>query len=170
MIASADEDLCLAVQNALATGTFRVYANSDVYGVELGGALKNIYAIICGIAMALNVGQNAIATVITRSLAEMSRFAVSMGASPYTFLGLSGVGDLVATCTSPHSRNYQLTSPMSASSNSTCSSPRASGMYTFSSSRFRHTTRKVLTPSASLPRSFIASERDSPLPILYPNW
>ena len=108
VIASEEEDLCLAVQNALATGTFRVYANSDVYGVELGGALKNIYAIICGIAMALNVGQNAIATVITRSLAEMSRFAVSMGASPYTFLGLSGVGDLVATCTSPHSRNYQL--------------------------------------------------------------
>ena len=108
VIASEDDELCVEVQRVLATSTFRVYSNRDVYGVELGGALKNIYAIVGGMAAALELGQNAISMVITRSLAEMSRFAVSMGASPYTFLGLSGVGDLVATCTSPHSRNHQL--------------------------------------------------------------
>ena len=108
VIASKDEELCAEAQRVLSTGSFRVYSNPDVYGVELGGALKNIYAIVGGMAAALELGQNAISMVVTRSLAEMSRFAVSMGASPYTFLGLAGVGDLVATCMSPHSRNYQL--------------------------------------------------------------
>jgi glycerol-3-phosphate dehydrogenase (NAD(P)+) len=76
--------------------------------VELAGALKNIYAIICGIAGGLHVGQNTMGMLITRSLAEMSRLAVSLGANPFTFLGLAGVGDLMVTCTSPLSRNYQL--------------------------------------------------------------
>jgi glycerol-3-phosphate dehydrogenase (NAD(P)+) len=91
-----------------ASDTFRVYSSEDIFGVELGGALKNIYAIVCGMAARLEVGQNTIAMLITRSLAEMSRFAESMGANPYTFLGLAGVGDLMVTCTSPLSRNYQL--------------------------------------------------------------
>ena len=97
-----------AVQRVLASPTLRVYSSEDVYGVELGGALKNVYAIICGMAAALQVGQNTVAMLITRSLAEMSRFAVSLGANPFTFLGLAGVGDLMVTCTSPLSRNYQL--------------------------------------------------------------
>ena len=96
------------VQEVLRNDTFRVYGNHDVYGVELGGALKNIYAIVCGLAAGLNVGQNTIGMLITRALAEMSRFAVSMGGNPFTFLGLAGVGDLLVTCTSPLSRNYQL--------------------------------------------------------------
>lgn len=96
------------VQDALRNDTFRVYGSSDVYGVELAGALKNIYAIICGLAAGMNVGQNTIGMIITRALAEMSRFAVSMGGNPFTFLGLAGVGDLLVTCTSPLSRNYQL--------------------------------------------------------------
>lgn len=108
VIASEDEALCEYVQKCLSSASFRVYSSSDVYGVELGGTLKNIYAIICGIASGLKVGQNALAMVITRSLAEMGRFAEAIGANPYTFLGLSGVGDLVATCTSPDSRNFQL--------------------------------------------------------------
>lgn len=108
VIASSDVHLTEFVQNKLSSSTFRVYSSDDVYGVELGGALKNIYAIICGLATKLGVGQNAISLVITRSLVEMSRFAEAMKANPYTFLGLAGVGDLVATCTSPHSRNYQL--------------------------------------------------------------
>ena len=108
VIASEDESLCEYVQKSLSSSSFRVYSSSDVYGVELGGTLKNIYAIICGIASGLKVGQNALAMVITRSLTEMGRFAEAIGANPYTFLGLSGVGDLVATCTSPDSRNYQL--------------------------------------------------------------
>ena len=77
-------------------------------GVELAGALKNIYAIICGLAEAIDVGENAIGLILTRSMAEMSRFAVAKGANPITFLGLAGMGDLVATCTSKLSRNYQL--------------------------------------------------------------
>jgi glycerol-3-phosphate dehydrogenase (NAD(P)+) len=70
--------------------------------------LKNIYAIVCGLAAGLNVGQNTIGLLVTRALAEMSRFAVSMGGNPFTFLGLAGVGDLMVTCTSPLSRNHQL--------------------------------------------------------------
>jgi glycerol-3-phosphate dehydrogenase (NAD(P)+) len=108
VIASRDPTVCEAVQQILGSETFRVYVNSDVYGVELGGVLKNIYAIVCGMAAGLGVGQNTISMLITRSLAEMSRLAVSLGANPFTFLGLAGVGDLLVTCTSPLSRNYQL--------------------------------------------------------------
>ena len=74
----------------------------------MAGALKNIYAIICGMADALGVGENALGLILTRSMAEMSRFAVAKGANPITFLGLAGMGDLVATCTSNLSRNFQL--------------------------------------------------------------
>ena len=108
VVASRSADLRAAVQRVLASPTLRVYSSDDVYGVELGGALKNVYAIICGMAAALEVGQNTVAMLITRSLAEMSRFAVSLGANPFTFLGLAGVGDLMVTCTSPLSRNFQL--------------------------------------------------------------
>ena len=108
VVASRSPELREAVRTALCSPTFRVYASDDVYGVELGGALKNIYAIVCGIAAALEVGQNTVGMLLTRSLAEMSRFAASLGANPFTFLGLSGVGDLVVTCTSPLSRNFQL--------------------------------------------------------------
>lgn len=108
VVASRDSSVYATVRTVLKSETFRVYESADVYGVELGGALKNIYAIICGIAGGLQVGQNTLAMLITRSLAEMSRFAVSLGANPFTFLGLAGVGDLMVTCTSPLSRNYQL--------------------------------------------------------------
>ena len=108
VLASHSEILRQKVQDVMRSETFRVYLSQDTFGVELGGALKNIYAIICGMAVGLEVGQNTIGMIVTRSLAEMSRFAVSMGANPYTFLGLSGVGDLLVTCTSPLSRNYQL--------------------------------------------------------------
>jgi len=108
VVASPDPAVCETVRMVLKSETFRVYENADVYGVELAGALKNIYAIICGVAGGLGVGQNTVGMLITRSLAEMSRFAVSLGANPFTFLGLAGVGDLLVTCTSPLSRNYQL--------------------------------------------------------------
>ena len=96
------------VQNALHSSYFRVYGSSDLYGVELSGALKNIYAIISGLGAAMHLGDNTRAMLMTRSLAEMSRFAVSMGANPMTFLGLAGVGDLIVTCSSSLSRNYQV--------------------------------------------------------------
>jgi len=108
VIASEDEALKSLIQAMLQSGTFRVYGSSDVFGVELGGALKNVYAIMSGLAAALGIGQNAISMLMTRSLAEMSRFAVRRGADPMTFLGLSGVGDLIATCMSPLSRNYRV--------------------------------------------------------------
>lgn len=108
VIASEDEALCARVQQALSCGYFRVYANPDRYGVELAGALKNIYAIATGIASALGVGENSKAFLITRSLAEMSRFAVCLGANPLTFLGLAGVGDLIVTCSSNLSRNFRV--------------------------------------------------------------
>lgn len=108
VIASPSEALRNAVQDALHSAVFRVFANSDVHGVELGGALKNIYAVAMGMGAAYNLGENTRSMLLTRALAEMSRFAVKMGANPLTFLGLSGVGDLFATCSSPLSRNYQI--------------------------------------------------------------
>ncbi len=108
VIASKDKRVRDFVQKSLSCSFFRIYVNADMYGVELGGALKNIYAIITGMAAALGYGENTKAMLITRSLAEMSRFAVSQGANPMTFLGLAGVGDLVATCVSPLSRNYRV--------------------------------------------------------------
>lgn len=108
VVAGEDDELLACVQNTLRSETFRVYANRDRYGVELGGALKNIYAIVCGMAAALGAGQNTQAMLITRSLAEMGRFASHLGANPMTFLGLAGVGDLILTCTSDLSRNYRL--------------------------------------------------------------
>ncbi|BFM20377.1 NAD(P)H-dependent glycerol-3-phosphate dehydrogenase [Gilvimarinus japonicus] len=108
VIASESERVCHAVQQILRSETFRVYANTDRGGVELGGALKNIYAIICGMAAAMGAGKNTQAMLLTRSLAEMGRFAGEMGANPMTFLGLAGVGDLILTCTSDLSRNYRV--------------------------------------------------------------
>jgi len=108
VIASLDDQLNLTIQSLLQSKYFRVYSSSDVYGVELGGALKNIYAIMAGIASAMGIGNNSISMLLTRSLAEMGRFAVHKGADPLTFIGLAGVGDLIATCTSPLSRNYRV--------------------------------------------------------------
>ncbi|MBZ6527082.1 NAD(P)H-dependent glycerol-3-phosphate dehydrogenase [Aerococcaceae bacterium DSM 111021] len=95
------------VQQAFMNSYFRVYTNTDVVGVELGGALKNIIAVGAGIISGLGYGDNAKAALITRGLAEISRLGIALGADPLTFIGLSGVGDLIVTCTSPHSRNFQ---------------------------------------------------------------
>ncbi|MDA1083802.1 MAG: NAD(P)-dependent glycerol-3-phosphate dehydrogenase [Proteobacteria bacterium] len=114
VIASSSNVLITSVKKALSSDLFKVYSSNDIQGVELAGALKNIYAIICGMADALNVGENAVGLILTRSMAEMSRFAVAKGANPITFLGLAGMGDLVATCTSNLSRNFQLGSHLGA--------------------------------------------------------
>jgi glycerol-3-phosphate dehydrogenase (NAD(P)+) len=108
VVASNDAEVRKLVQETLRSETFRVYSNDDMLGVELGGSLKNIYAIIAGIADALGMGQNTISMLITRSLTEMARFGVRLGADPMTFLGLSGVGDLIVTCSSPLSRNFRV--------------------------------------------------------------
>lgn len=108
VIASTQPDVRERAHQVLSRPYFRVFANTDVYGVELGGALKNIYAIAAGMAGALKLGENSRSMLLTRALAEMSRFAVQLGANPLTFIGLAGVGDLIATCSSPLSRNYQV--------------------------------------------------------------
>ena len=108
VIASQSAALRLAVQTALHSAFFRVFASDDLIGVEPGGAHKNIYAIAMGMAAAYDIGENTKAMILTRALAEMSRFGVQAGANPLTFLGLSGVGDLYATCSSSFRRYYQV--------------------------------------------------------------
>ena len=108
VIASNHEEVREKVKEILKSEFFRVYTNDDMFGVELGGSLKNIYAIIAGIAHALGMGYNTNSMLVTRSLTEMARFGSELGADPMTFLGLSGVGDLIVTCSTPLSRNYRL--------------------------------------------------------------
>ena len=104
-VAATSKEVAVEVQRLFATPFFRVYSSTDVIGVELGGALKNIIALAAGIIDGLGLGHNTRAALITRGLAEMSRLGTTMGADPLTFLGLSGVGDLVLTCTGELSRN-----------------------------------------------------------------
>lgn len=103
--AAASQNVAEFVQDAFMMPYFRVYTNPDVIGVEMGGALKNIIALGAGIADGLNLGDNAKAALMTRGLAEITRLGIAMNANPLTFAGLSGIGDLIVTCTSKHSRN-----------------------------------------------------------------
>jgi glycerol-3-phosphate dehydrogenase (NAD(P)+) len=108
VIASDRPAVNSTIHDLLHSDSFLIYSSHDMYGVELGGALKNVYAILAGVAAALELGENTVGMLLTRSLAEMSRFAVHMGANPMTFLGLAGVGDLFVTCSSSLSRNYRV--------------------------------------------------------------
>ncbi len=103
--ASVDSEAAKKVQETFANSTFRVYTNDDVVGVEVGGALKNVIALSAGICDGLKLGDNTKAALITRGLSEIARLGVAMGARAETFAGLTGVGDLVVTCMSMHSRN-----------------------------------------------------------------
>jgi glycerol-3-phosphate dehydrogenase (NAD(P)+) len=105
VIAAQDSAVAKRAQGIMASATFRVYTNDDVIGVELGGALKNIVALAAGLSDGLGYGDNAKAALVSRGLAEISRLGVAMKANPLTFAGLAGLGDLVATCSSPLSRN-----------------------------------------------------------------
>lgn len=105
VIAMEDEVIVRELQGIFKTGLFRVYTNTDVVGCELGGALKNVMAIAAGMGDGLGAGENTRSAVITRALAEVTRLGVAMGGRPETFAGLTGMGDLIATCTSPQSRN-----------------------------------------------------------------
>jgi glycerol-3-phosphate dehydrogenase (NAD(P)+) len=108
LLAMPDEVACQALQGVFRTHLFRVYTSTDVAGAELAGALKNVVAIAAGMAQGLGAGDNTRALVIARSLAELTRLGVAMGGEPQTFSGLAGMGDLLATCLSPHSRNRQV--------------------------------------------------------------
>lgn len=108
-VTAACENLKAAekVQDLFMNQYFRIYTSDDVIGVEIGGALKNVIALAAGITDGLNYGDNAKAALITRGLAEITRLGVKMGGNPFTFAGLSGMGDLIVTCTSVHSRNWR---------------------------------------------------------------
>jgi glycerol-3-phosphate dehydrogenase (NAD(P)+) len=108
VVAAYNHDVAVRARDALTCTTFRVYTADDVIGVELGGALKNIIAIGAGFSDGMGYGENAKAAFITRGLAEISRLGIAAGAHPLTFSGLAGMGDLIATCASPLSRNQQV--------------------------------------------------------------
>ncbi len=105
VVASADKETAVYFQGLFLSDRFRAYVSDDVVGVEICAAAKNVVAIACGIVRGLELGDNAAALVMTRGLAEMSRLVAACGGNPLTCMGLAGMGDLVATCTSPHSRN-----------------------------------------------------------------
>lgn len=105
--ASRDQSAALAAQDAFMNHNFRVYTSEDIVGVELGAALKNILALSCGISDGLGLGDNTKALLMTRGMTEMARLGMAMGGRKETFAGLSGMGDLIVTCTSVHSRNRQ---------------------------------------------------------------
>lgn len=107
-IGCSDESVGLALQEIFSTDRFRSYTNLDLAGIELGGAIKNVFAIAAGVTMGLKLGDNAISALVTRSLAEMTRLGTDLGGQPETFAGLSGLGDLIATCFSVHSRNHKV--------------------------------------------------------------
>ena len=107
-LAAADDELAEALRDRIALPTFRVYVSNDVAGAEVGGAVKNVLAIACGIVDGKQLGHNARAALIARGFAEMTRFGVEFGASRETLAGLSGLGDLVLTCSSTSSRNFSL--------------------------------------------------------------
>jgi glycerol-3-phosphate dehydrogenase (NAD(P)+) len=108
VIAMPDLEVARSLQPLFGTRVFRVYTNDDVIGCELGGPLKNVIAISAGMADGLGVGVNTRASVITRGLAEITRLGTTLGGRPHTFMGLTGLGDLLATCMSPLSRNRQV--------------------------------------------------------------
>ncbi len=105
VVACSDSGRAVALQRALSTGYLRPYTNADVAGTEIGGACKNVIALACGMAAGVGLGENTAAAIITRGLAEIIRLGMALGAKTTTLAGLAGVGDLVATCTSTHSRN-----------------------------------------------------------------
>lgn len=107
VVAADDIEVAKYIQNIFMTDFFRVYTGTDIIGTELGGALKNVIALCAGICDGVGYGDNSRAALITRGLAEITRLGVKMGAKPETFAGLSGVGDLIVTCTSMHSRNHR---------------------------------------------------------------
>jgi glycerol-3-phosphate dehydrogenase (NAD(P)+) len=108
VIASGDSGRAVALQRMFNSGYFRPYTNSDVVGTEVGGACKNVIALACGMAAGVGLGENTAAAIITRGLAEIMRLGIALGAKGATLAGLAGVGDLVATCTSPRSRNRSM--------------------------------------------------------------
>lgn len=108
VIGSDDHDLAVRLQDLFTLPHFRSYTSDDLAGIEFGGAVKNVYALAAGMAHGLGLGDNAVAALVTRALAEMTRLGIALGGRMETFAGLSGVGDLIVTCFSQHSRNHRV--------------------------------------------------------------
>jgi glycerol-3-phosphate dehydrogenase (NAD(P)+) len=108
VIASREPEVAEALRSSLSIRAFRIYTSTDVVGVEIGGALKNIFALAAGFCDGLGLGDNSKAALVTRSLAELTRIGIALGGRRETFQGLSGIGDLVRTCFSRHSRNRRV--------------------------------------------------------------
>ncbi len=108
VIGSENAEVALELQDLFTKSYFRPYTSADLAGIELGGAIKNVYAIAAGMSHGLGLGDNAVAALVTRALAEMTRLGTALGGQPETFAGLSGVGDLIVTCFSEHSRNHRV--------------------------------------------------------------
>ncbi len=108
VVGSDNPELSLAIQDLFTLPHFRTYTSDDVAGIELGGAVKNVYALAAGMSHGLGLGDNAVAALVTRALAEMTRLGTALGGQPETFSGMSGVGDLIVTCFSEHSRNHRV--------------------------------------------------------------
>src|SRR5262245_33099914 len=150
VVAAEDETLAHSIQDAMNSERFRVYINSDVRGVELAGALKNVIGIAAGICDGLNFGDNAKSALLTRALVEMTRFGVALGADPATFAGLAGLGDLITTCVSPHGRNRRVGERLGRGeklASILASTPQvAEGVYTARSVYFRSQAMGVELP------------------------
>jgi glycerol-3-phosphate dehydrogenase (NAD(P)+) len=161
-LACADEARARALARALNSPNFRLYHSDDVRGVEIGGAAKNVLAIACGIASGLGLGPSAGAALIARGFAELSRFGAAYGARPQTLMGLSGLGDLVLTCTSPQSRNFAfgLALGRGMSAADAAAGKLAEGATTVSALLEMARARKIEMPIASSVAAVIAGDED----------
>jgi glycerol-3-phosphate dehydrogenase (NAD(P)+) len=161
-LAAADEALARALALALNGPSFRVYHSTDVRGVEIGGAAKNVLAIACGIAVGLGLGASAVAALTARGFAELSRFGAAFGARPQTLMGLSGLGDLVLTCTSPQSRNFAFGAALGHGQNPTeaAAGKLVEGATTASALAEMARARGVEMPIAAAVAAVIAGEID----------
>lgn len=150
VVGSEDGQLALGVQRWLNGDRFRVYTSSDLIGVELGGALKNIMGLAAGICDGLNLGDNTKAALLTRGLVEMTRFGIALGAEPHTFSGLAGLGDMITTCMSPHGRNREVGVRLGQGESLTdilgSMSKVAEGVYTTKSVHFRAKNMSIEMP------------------------
>jgi glycerol-3-phosphate dehydrogenase (NAD(P)+) len=151
VVAMADEHVARSLQRVFHSPRFRVYTNHDVVGAEIGGALKNVIAVAAGMGTGLGVGDNTRAMVITRGLAELTRLGTAMGGDPRTFAGLTGLGDLMATCMSPLSRNRAVGEKL------------ARGMTTDQIVKEMNMVAEGIKTSAVVVE--LAAERDVPVPI-----
>jgi glycerol-3-phosphate dehydrogenase (NAD(P)+) len=145
-IAASDETLALELCHALAGATFRPYAQTDVIGVEIGGAVKNVLAIAAGIVSGRKLGASALAALTARGFAELRRLGEAMGARPDTLMGLSGLGDLVLTCSGPQSRNFAYGQMLGAGGDPTAAHPLVEGIATAAVARALARSKGVPMP------------------------